>query len=118
MSLLYADTNGKQLVEATDMSNTVDLGSGGSELIITRRSDGEYQPKCLDLVNICAYYRQKPRPSPTNGIAITLASSAIKGADGEDEGYEGDEPIRVEAMRSKMGMKSNVIRNLPKNVTY
>lgn len=24
----------------------------------------------------------------------------------------------VEAMRSKMGMKSNVIRNLPKNVTH
>lgn len=24
----------------------------------------------------------------------------------------------VEAMRSKMGMKSNVIRNLPKNVPY
>lgn len=24
----------------------------------------------------------------------------------------------VEAMRSKMGMKSNVIRNLPKNCTY
>ncbi|KAF5940411.1 hypothetical protein HYC85_021578 [Camellia sinensis] len=125
----YADTNGKQLVEANDMSNTVDLGSGGSELIITQRTDGRISTKMLGSREYLRYYRQKPRPSPTNGIAITAALASRYRSMGLATVQSKEQMVRmkvmkemnrsgVEAMRSKMGMKSNVIRNLPKNVTY
>lgn len=125
----YADTNGKQLVEANDMGNTVDLGSGGSELIITQRTDGRISTKMLGSREYLRYYRQKPRPSPTNGIAITAALASRYRSMGLATVQSKEQMVRmkvmkemnrsgVEAMRSKMGMKSNVIRNLPKNVTY
>lgn len=125
----YADTNGKQLVEANDMGNTVDLGSGGAELIITQRTDGRISTKMLGSREYLRYYRQKPRPSPTNGIAITAALASRYRSMGLATVQSKEQMVRmkvmkemnrsgVEAMRSKMGMKSNVIRNLPKNVTY
>lgn len=125
----YADTNGKQLVEANDMGNTVDLGSGGSELVITQRTDGRISTKMLGSREYLRYYRQKPRPSPTNGIAITAALASRYRSMGLATVQSKEQMVRmkvmkemnrsgVEAMRSKMGMKSNVIRNLPKNVTY
>lgn len=55
------------------MSNTVELGSGGSELIITRRSDDGILTRMLGSREYLRYYRQKPRPAPTNGYAITAA---------------------------------------------
>lgn len=125
----YADTNGKQLVEANGMGNTVDLGSGGAELIITQRTDGRISTKMLGSREYLRYYRQKPRPSPTNGIAITAALASRYRSMGLATVQSKEQMVRmkvmkemnrsgVEAMRSKMGMKSNVIRNLPKNVTY
>lgn len=72
------DESGKQLVAVGDMGNTVELG-GGSELIITRRSDQGIMTKTLGSREYLLYYRQKPRPSPANNMAITaaLASRSI-----------------------------------------
>ena len=72
------DESGKQLIEAGDMGNTVELG-GGSELVITRRSDQGIMTKTLGSREYLCYYRQKPRPSPANNMAITaaLASRSI-----------------------------------------
>lgn len=67
------DEAGKQLVVSGDMANSVELGSGGSELIITRRSDDGTSTKTLGSREYLRYYRQKLRPSPTNGTAITAA---------------------------------------------
>lgn len=55
------------------MENTVELGIGGAELIITRRSDEGISTKSLGSREYLRYYRQKPRPSPLNNVAITAA---------------------------------------------
>ncbi|KAK1353235.1 hypothetical protein POM88_052370 [Heracleum sosnowskyi] len=46
--------------------NDVELGHGGSELIITRKTDDKSR-------EYLRYYRQKPRPSSENDIMISLA---------------------------------------------
>ncbi|CAN6583519.1 unnamed protein product [Malus baccata var. baccata] len=125
----YVDEAGKQLVVSGDMANSVELGSGGSELIITRRSDDGISSKTLGSREYLRYYRQKLRPSPANGVAITAALASRYRSMGLATVQSKERMVRmkvlkemrrsgVEAMRSKMGMKSNVIRNLPKNCTY
>ncbi|XP_009368013.2 cytoplasmic 60S subunit biogenesis factor REI1 homolog 1 [Pyrus x bretschneideri] len=125
----YVDDAGKQLVVSGDMANSVELGSGGSELIITRRSDDGISSKTLGSREYLRYYRQKLRPSPANGAAITAALASRYRSMGLATVQSKERMVRmkvlkemrrsgVEAMRSKMGMKSNVIRNLPKNCTY
>lgn len=71
----YVDEAGKQLVVSGEMANSVELGSGGSELIITTRSDEGISTKALGSREFMRYYRQKPRPSP-NHMAITAAVAA------------------------------------------
>ncbi|XP_062164451.1 cytoplasmic 60S subunit biogenesis factor REI1 homolog 1 [Alnus glutinosa] len=125
----YADGNEKQLVASSDVENTVELGIGGAELIITRRSDEGISTKSLGSREYLRYYRQKPRPSPLNNVAITAALASRYRSMGLATVQSREQMVRmkvmkqmnksgVEAMRTKIGMKSNVIRNLPKNVTY
>ncbi|CBI20772.3 unnamed protein product, partial [Vitis vinifera] len=125
----YVDVDEKQLVASGDMNNTVELGCGGSELIITRRTDGGISTKSLGSREFLRYYRQKPRPSPMNGAAITAALASRYRSMGLATVQSREQIVRmkvmkqmnksgVEAMRSKIGMKSNVIRNLPNNVPY
>ncbi|KAM4086321.1 hypothetical protein ACJW30_10G092400 [Castanea mollissima] len=125
----YVDEEGKQLVAAGDMDSNVEFGSGGSELIITRRSDEGKSTKTLGSREFMRYYRQKPRPSPLNNMAITAALASRYRSMGLATVQSREQMVRmkvmkqmnrsgVEAMRSKIGMKSNVIRNLPNNVTY
>ncbi|GJQ91016.1 zinc finger protein [Tanacetum coccineum] len=105
----YVDRNGKLLVtaDATD--------DGISTKVIGSR---EY----------LRYYRQKPRPS-SNGVAITAVLAARNRNMGLSTVQSKDNMVRmkvmkqmnrsgVDAMLSKIGMKSNVIRDLPKNVAY
>ncbi|KAL2544513.1 Zinc finger protein [Forsythia ovata] len=125
----YVDTDGKQLIAVDDMSNTVELGSGGSELVITRRNDRAISTKMLGSREYLRYYRQKPRPTPANNTAITAALASRYKSMGLATVQSREHVVRlkvikamtksgVEAMRSKIGMKSNVIRNLPNNVPY
>ena len=60
------------------MANNVELG-GGSELIITRRTDKGTSTKIFGSREYQRYYRQKPHPSPANNVAIAvaLASSCV-----------------------------------------
>ncbi|KAI3468430.1 hypothetical protein Pfo_025093 [Paulownia fortunei] len=124
----YVDTDGKQLVAVDDIQNAVTLGGGGSELIITKRNDGATLTKMLGSREYLRYYRQKPRPSPANS-AITAALASRYRSMGLATVQSREHVVRmkvikamnksgVEAMRSKIGMKSNVIRNLPNNVPY
>lgn len=69
----YVDVDGKKLVASDDMSNDVELGNGGSELIITQRTDDKISTKALGSREYLRYYRQKPRPSHANDIAISVA---------------------------------------------
>ncbi|WCJ30524.1 hypothetical protein M5689_012078 [Euphorbia peplus] len=124
----YIDGDGQQLIAAGDMANTVELGSAGSELIITTKSDKKISSRTLGSREFLRYYRQKPRPSPANG-ALTASLAARYKSMGLVTVQSREHMVRmkvlkemrrsgVDAMRSKMGMKSNVIRNLPKNVPY
>ncbi|KAI3872017.1 hypothetical protein MKX03_009877 [Papaver bracteatum] len=72
----YFDEDGKQLVSSDDMSHIVELGSGGSELVITTKTDTKTSVRTLGSREYLCYYRQKPRSSPTRDIslAISLAS--------------------------------------------
>ncbi|GKU87512.1 hypothetical protein SLEP1_g1904 [Rubroshorea leprosula] len=123
----YMDEDGKQLVAAGDMGD-VELGSG-SELVITRRSDGGISTKTLGSREFLRYYRQKPRPSPANNVAITAALASRYRSMGLATVQSKEQIVRmkvmkemnrsgVEVMRTKLGIKNNVIRNLPKNVPY
>lgn len=69
----YMDEDGKQLVAAGETGTIVELG-GGSELIITSRTNNGTLSKTLGSREFFCYYRQKPRPSATNHVALTLAS--------------------------------------------
>lgn len=125
----YVDEDGKQLITLGDMSNSVELGSGGSELVITTRSDNKISSKTLGSREFLRYYRQKPRPSPANGVAITAALASRYRSMGLATVQSREQMVRmkvmkemnrsgVEAIRTKIGLKNNVIRNLPKNVPY
>ncbi|GKV48568.1 hypothetical protein SLEP1_g55367 [Rubroshorea leprosula] len=162
----YMDEDGNQLVAAGDMGD-VELGSG-SELIITRRSDSGIWTKTLGSREFLHYYRQKPRPSPANKMAITAALASRSflmspnlsfrwklNSHSFPPSFHGlghvmtknfviifryrsmglatihskEQIVRmkvmkemnrsgVDAMRTKLGIKDNVVRNLPKNVPY
>ncbi|KAK4853015.1 hypothetical protein QYF36_002325 [Acer negundo] len=124
----FVDEDGKQLVAASDTGNTIELG-GGSELIISKRTDKGISSKTFGSREYLRYYRQKPRPTPVNNMAITAALASRYKSMGLITVRSREQMVRmkvmkemnrtgVEAMRSKMGMKSNVIRNLPNNVPY
>ncbi|XP_042463347.1 cytoplasmic 60S subunit biogenesis factor REI1 homolog 2-like [Zingiber officinale] len=125
----YADTDGKQLMSVEDMDNSVELGSGGVELIIKQKTETGVLVRTLGSREFLRYYRQKPRPSPTREIALALSLATRYRSMGLATVQSKEPVVRmkvmreinrrgIESMRSKIGMKSNVIRNLPKNVPY
>lgn len=66
------DDQGKQLIVSGETANNVEL-VGGSELVITRKSGDRISTRTLGSREFLRYYRQKPRPSPANSMAITAA---------------------------------------------
>ncbi|KAJ0914920.1 putative transcription factor C2H2 family [Helianthus annuus] len=124
----YVDGNGTQLATLDVGGDRIELGSGGSELIITRSTDDGISTKAIGSRGYIRYYRQQPRPS-LNSIATTAVLAARYRSMGLSTVQSKENMVRtkvmkqmnrtgVEAMRSKIGMNSNVIRNLPKNVTH
>ncbi|KAG9157073.1 hypothetical protein Leryth_009115 [Lithospermum erythrorhizon] len=123
----YMDVDGSQLVATNDIQNDVELGSGGSELIIRSRTTDGVSIKTLGSREFLRYYRQKPRPTAVNDVSAVLASRYRSMGLATVQSKEHMVRMKVlkamnrsgvDIMRSKMGMKSNVIRNLPKNVTH
>ncbi|KAG6511044.1 hypothetical protein ZIOFF_029093 [Zingiber officinale] len=125
----YADVDGDQLMSVENMENSVELGSGGAELIIKQKTETGVLVRTLGSREFLRYYRQKPRPSPTREIALALSLATRYRSMGLATVHSKESIVRmkvirevnrrgVEAMRSKIGMRSNVIRNLPKNVPY
>lgn len=80
MGYSFVDEEGKQLVAVDDMQKDVELGNGGSELVITRRIGGTTLTKMIGSREFLIYYRQKPRPTPANSAiaAAKLASRYVK----------------------------------------
>ncbi|XP_076925097.1 cytoplasmic 60S subunit biogenesis factor REI1 homolog 1-like [Bidens hawaiensis] len=127
-STSYVDANGNQLVSSDGTNNGIELGSGGSELIITTVTDDIISTKAIGSREYLRYYRQKPRPSAKD-VPMTAVLAARYRSMGLSTVQSKENMVRmkvmkqmnrsgVDYMRSKMGMKSNVIRNLPKNVTH
>jgi hypothetical protein len=73
--LSYVDEQGKQLVVSGDADNNIEL-SDGSELVITKLSGNKKSTRTLGSREYLRYYRQKPRPSPANNIAVTAELAA------------------------------------------
>ncbi|CAN6173399.1 unnamed protein product [Urochloa humidicola] len=73
----YVDVEGKQLVAAADANNNIELGIGGSELVITTKSGKGTRVRTLGSREFIRYYRQKPRPTAVTNcaLALSLASS-------------------------------------------
>jgi pre-60S factor REI1 len=67
---------GKQLVAADDVDNSIELGGGGSELVITNKNEKGTRVTTLGSREFIRYYRQKPRPSVAadRALALSLAS--------------------------------------------
>lgn len=127
----YMDEDGKQLVAVNDGANSVELGSGGAELVIRSRNNNGVSTKTLGSREFLRYYRQKPRPAPANDYAISLALASSYKNMGLSTVQSKERTIRMkvlkeisrgrsgaEAMRTKIGIKNNVILNLPKNVPH
>ncbi|CAK9317408.1 unnamed protein product [Citrullus colocynthis] len=125
----YVDGSGNQLVPAGARDNSVEFGSGGAELILVQGTSEGKSVKTLGSRQFLRYYRQKPRPSPANDAAMTAVLAARYRSMGLATVQSREKMIRMkvmkemnrtglEAMRTKIGLKNNVIRNLPKNVPY
>lgn len=73
------DADGKQLMATDYMSSSVELGSGGSELIISRKTDNGVLVRTFGSREFLRYYRQKPPPSLTRdaSLALSLASRYV-----------------------------------------
>ncbi|KAG2259099.1 hypothetical protein Bca52824_078393 [Brassica carinata] len=107
-SSIYANEGENQMVVSGEPANTVEL-FGGSELVITKRGENK-----------------KPPPSSqkhiVNSLALRYKSMGLATVQSKED------IVRMKVMREmnkrgarmrvKLGMKSNVIRNLPNNVTY
>ncbi|KAI5649358.1 hypothetical protein M9H77_35363 [Catharanthus roseus] len=124
----YVDAQGNQLVVADDVANIVEVTDGG-ELVTSRREENKVFTKILGSREFLRYYRQKPRPTPPNmaltaSLAARYRSMGLATVQTTREHMVRMKVLKtmnksgVEAMRSKIAMKSNVIRNLPKNVPY
>jgi pre-60S factor REI1 len=64
------------LIAADDANNNFELGSGGSELVITNKNEKGTRVRTLGSREFIRYYRQKPRPSVATdrALALSLAS--------------------------------------------
>ncbi|KAJ1260594.1 hypothetical protein BS78_10G244400 [Paspalum vaginatum] len=69
----YVDSEGRQLISADDGNSNIDLGIGGSELVITTKSSKGTRVRSLGSRKFTRYYRQKPRPSVVSGRAPALS---------------------------------------------
>ncbi|KAK3131157.1 hypothetical protein QOZ80_6BG0502770 [Eleusine coracana subsp. coracana] len=125
----YVDVEGNQLITADDNNGNFELGSGGSELVITNKSEKGTRVITLGSREFIRYYRQKPRPSVATDRALALSLASSYKNMGLVTVQSKEQMVRlkvlramnrsgVETMRTKIGMKSNVIRNLPKNCPY
>ncbi|KAL5200004.1 hypothetical protein ABZP36_021207 [Zizania latifolia] len=125
----YANVEGKELVVADGMDNNIELGSGGAELVITNKSEKGTRVRILGSREFIRYYRQKPRPSVATDRALALSLASSYKSMGLVTVQSKEQVVRlkvlkalnktgVEMMRTNIGMKSNVIRNLPKNCPY
>ncbi|ERN07326.1 cytoplasmic 60S subunit biogenesis factor REI1 homolog 1 isoform X1 [Amborella trichopoda] len=118
-----------QVVALDESHGNIELGYGGAELVITRKTENGNSSKALGSREFLRYYRQKPRPTSERDAALARALVSRYQNMGVVTVQSKERVLRmkvlkemhrsgVEALRTRVGMKNNVIRNLPKNVPY
>ncbi|EOA26377.1 hypothetical protein CARUB_v10023355mg [Capsella rubella] len=121
----YVNGDENQMVVSGESANTIEL-YGGSELVITKRTDNKVTSRTLGSREFMRYYKQKPPPSSQKHLVNSLTSRYKRM--GLATVHSKESIVRMKVMREmnkrgarssvRLGMKSNVIRNLPNNVTY
>ncbi|XP_057826759.1 cytoplasmic 60S subunit biogenesis factor REI1 homolog 1 isoform X1 [Cryptomeria japonica] len=126
----YVDESGMQIVATEEnLDANFELGFGGAELVIKKTSENGISSKMLGSREFLRYYRQRPRPTVERDTALSRALVSRYHSMGLATIQSRDKALRrhalkkiqtygVEAMRTKVGIKNNVIRALPKNVPY
>lgn len=126
----YMDESGTQIVPTEEnLDANIELGFGGAELVIQRKSENGTSCRMLGSREFLRYYRQRPRPTVERDAALSHALVSRYRSMGLATVQSKEKILRrnalkkirssgVEAMRTKVALKNNVIRNLPKNVPY
>lgn len=107
----------------------VSLSSGGSELVIRHDLGKQQCAKIVGSREFLRYYRQRPRPSDrrdgvlVNALVARYRSMGLCTKQPQDmiRSYKETKKLphfQADAMRTKLGIKNNVLKNLPKNVPY
>ncbi|KAJ7546315.1 hypothetical protein O6H91_08G035400 [Diphasiastrum complanatum] len=124
----FGQADGSQVMAIDHLKAPIDFGTGGFELIVKGGSEDGIV-KTIGTREFSRYYRQRPKPADLrDGILVNALVARYRSMGLETKrtdsrlGVSGNmrklPAARLEAMRTKLGMKNNVIRNLPKNCTY
>lgn len=124
----YAKEEGSEMV-LTD-SAPVLLSSGGTELIVRHDTEKKRSLKIIGSREFARYYKQRPPPSDkrdgilVNSLVARYRSMGLATRQSQDPNIRSFKETKklpqfqAEVMRTKLGLKNNVIRNLPKHVLY
>lgn len=119
-----------QLVSVDSLKSSVSLASGGHELVIKGSGDEAGTVKRIGSRDMARYFRQRPAPSDNrNGVVVNALVARYRSmglATQEQQWRLRNKPEeqqrkasqRAEYIRSKIALKNNVIRNLPRNCEY
>lgn len=115
-------------VRDSDMEAPVSLTSGGLELVL-KSTEGK-PSRTIGSRELFRYYKQRPRPSETRNEVLVNAVVAKYRSLGvatlqpgfsklrQTEEMRKRPSRRAEVIRSRIALRNNLIRNLPKNCTH
>ncbi|KAG0583796.1 hypothetical protein KC19_3G163700 [Ceratodon purpureus] len=126
----YKTAESSQVLALHDGANSlVSLASGGHELVI-KSGDDEGLVKRIGSRDMARYFRQRPAPTDNrNGMMVNALVARYRSMGlatqeqkwrlrNKPEEQQRKASQRAEYIRSKIALKNNVIRNLPRNCEF
>ncbi|KAG0623291.1 hypothetical protein M758_3G163200 [Ceratodon purpureus] len=126
----YKTAESSQVLALHDGANSlVSLASGGHELVI-KSGDDEGSVKRIGSRDMARYFRQRPAPTDNrNGMMVNALVARYRSMGlatqeqkwrlrNKPEEQQRKASQRAEYIRSKIALKNNVIRNLPRNCEF
>ncbi|MCO5582742.1 hypothetical protein L7F22_036641 [Adiantum nelumboides] len=125
----YLPEEDAQLVSVEEFTAShVSLGASGEELIIKQGAGRKQGIKTVGSREFSRYYKQKPRPSVYDDSLVNtlnfryqrmgLSPKHLRDAFCNHKETMKAPHYRADVMRTKLGIKNNILNNLPKNVPY
>jgi pre-60S factor REI1 len=126
----YKTSENTDMVLHNGVSPTVSLSAGGHELVIKGSGGDENSVKRIGSRDMARYFRQKPAPTENrdgfaaNALIAKYRSMGLATQDqkwrlrNKPEEQQRKASQRAEYIRSKIALKNNVIRNLPRNCEF